>query len=112
MGDMISAITHQWKQPLTSMASSLILLKLKLQNKEKIDEVYLEKKVTQVDDNIQFLAHTIDDFKEFFSPNKIKKLCNLEKLIHKALSLNSDILLTSEITIHTDLQFQKKGSCV
>jgi len=104
MGDMIGAITHQWKQPLTTIGSIIILLQYKLGEKKHNIE-YIEDKINQINNHVTFLAETIDDFKNFFNPKKVKVDSNLEKLVDKAVSLSKDSLLTEEIIIKKDLGF-------
>ncbi len=108
MGDMIGAITHQWKQPLNTISSIIMLLQYKIKDETKLSPEYLDDKLTQVNNNIHFLAETIDDFKDFFNPKKIKKNCDLSKLINKAISLSKDSILSNEISIKHDLKFTKE----
>ena len=84
-----------------------MLIKFKLENKE-LEMEELSKKVTQIETNIFFLSDTIDDFRNFFSPHKIKTECNLEKLIQKAILLSSDEVMANNIIINKDLDFGSK----
>ena len=107
MGDMIITITHQWKQPISAISSIIMLLQFKLEDKTLISPKYLEDKLDHINNHIHFLVETIDDFKNFFNPNKVKKDCNLDKLINKAISLSNDNILANEIFIKHDLKFTK-----
>ncbi len=87
MGEMIENIAHQWKQPLSiiSAASSSILLKKELDIPfEKNEEV---EHLTVVNNTVQYLSHTIDDFREFFRPDKARKEFNLKNCYKKASNL-------------------------
>ncbi|WP_143145135.1 PAS domain S-box protein [Arcobacter sp. LA11] len=87
MGEMIENIAHQWKQPLSiiSAASTSIMLKKDLKLPfEKDEEI---KQLTVVNDTVQYLSHTIDDFREFFRPDKAKRVFNLKNCYKKALNL-------------------------
>ncbi len=110
MGDMIEAITHQWKQPLSTISSILMVLQYKLKDKIEISPEYLNEKLTQANENVYFLSDTIDDFKNFFNSKKAKTECDLNELIQKAISLSRDTILANEITIEYDLKFTKKIS--
>ncbi|MDQ7061134.1 MAG: ATP-binding protein [Sulfurimonas sp.] len=107
MGGMMAAITHQWKQPLTTISSIVMLIKFKLENND-LDLKELNKKIEQIDSNIYFLAETIDDFKNFLSAKKTKTQCNLNKLIQRAIDLSSDEIMANDIIIHQDLNFSNK----
>lgn len=64
MGEMIGAITHQWKQPLNILA--LLLSNLE---DDRGDYEAFEK---QARDQIAFMSQTINDFRNFFRPTKKK----------------------------------------
>jgi len=110
MGDMIGAITHQWKQPLSAIGSTVMLLQFKIKEKVEIETDYLYKKLSLIDKHMRFLNETIDDFRNFFNPKKIKQECDLKQLIDKAVSLSKDDILANEIIIKQDLKFTKNIS--
>ncbi|MEA3383507.1 MAG: PAS domain-containing protein [Campylobacterota bacterium] len=72
MGEMISMIAHQWRQPLAAISSTSagINLKAKLNKLDNDTAVALS---TKINDYSQHLSNTIDDFREFFKSNKEKK---------------------------------------
>lgn len=106
LGDMISAITHQWKQPLARISSITSLMKFQLENDGKIPVKELDDNISQLNYNTYFLSDTIDDFKNFFNAEQEKTNCDLKNLIKKAVVLSNDDTLTKEITITTDLQVE------
>ncbi len=110
LGDMISAITHQWKQPLARITSITTLLDFRLEQGTKINNKDLKEKISQIESNIHFLSHTIDDFKDFFNPNSVAEICDISRIIDQAIELSSDDTLAKEVTIKTDLNFERKIS--
>lgn len=85
MGEMISMIAHQWRQPLQTV--SILVQKLplsKIIEGELKDEV-IEQIVTDVGIQIDYMAKTIDDFRDFFKPNKSKVKIKLSELIDKVV---------------------------
>ena len=87
MGEMIEHIAHQWKQPLSiiSTASTSILLK-----KDLNIPIHEEDSITQfttISNTAQYLSHTIDDFREFFRTDKIKKKFDLKNCYKKVLNI-------------------------
>jgi len=96
MGEMISMIAHQWRQPLGAVSSIAINLKLKLelekfdlQSKEGIEEAqeYFIQRLTKVESYVQNLTSTIDDFRNFYKPNKDSVEKHLQEVILKAINI-------------------------
>jgi len=108
LGEMINAITHQWKQPISAISSVSTLLEFKLLNKKELTSDELKEKVAQINKNIVFLDETIDDFKDFFNPNKTLKEHDIKKIIDRAISLSQDDTLIKGIIIDTDIKYSKK----
>jgi signal transduction histidine kinase len=71
MGEMISMIAHQWRQPISviSMDANNILVDVELDN---INYNSLKNDATDIITQTQHLSKTIDDFRNFFKPNKLK----------------------------------------
>lgn len=85
MGEMISMIAHQWRQPL--QAVSILVQKLsllKLLDGDITDEV-LEEVVSQVLAQLDYMSKTIDDFRDYFKPNKEKQKVLIDKVVQKSL---------------------------
>ncbi|PLY07218.1 MAG: hypothetical protein C0625_06275 [Arcobacter sp.] len=103
MGEMIEHIAHQWKQPLSiiSTASTSILLKKEL-GLPISEEENIEQHKT-VNDTVQYLSHTIDDFREFFRPDKIKKRFNLKNYYKKVLKLVGSKIKSLDIELIENL---------
>lgn len=108
LGDMISAITHQWKQPLSRIASVTTLLEFKLEQDSKIDAKELNEKIQLINHNIHFLSNTIDDFKDFFNPQGNAAEHDVAEIIQNAVKISSDTSVLHDIQINTDLQFEYK----
>lgn len=86
MGEMISMIAHQWKQPLSSIAAAASTLKLKI-NMNKYDANSFENKITDIDKYINYMSNTIDDFRNFFKSDKKKELVNLNYIVDISLEM-------------------------
>ena len=90
-GEMIANITHQFRQPLNNISYILINIKKRFENK-KLDENYFNKKAEQLDEQLQFLSLTIDNFKEFYTTSKEKKNFALQDAINSSLTVLSSEL--------------------
>ncbi len=107
MGEMISMIAHQWKQPLNcvSILVQEIFFNLKINNLENSVDVTLKK---DIEEQLNYMAHTINDFKDFYKKDKIKNNINMVKLIDSILKLVSGQLKNNKIIIKIKFGTQGK----
>ncbi|CAA6806301.1 MAG: Chemotaxis protein methyltransferase CheR (EC [uncultured Sulfurovum sp.] len=83
MGEMIGNIAHQWRQPLNSLSALNIGLSLKHQKgRIPFEEMTLFEKKSSI--IIQRMSKTIDDFRNFFAPNKVSETFMLKEVIEEA----------------------------
>lgn len=103
MGEMISMIAHQWRQPLTGMGMTTnnLLLDIELQD---IDEVRWEKNLKLINTQIAYLSNTIDDFKNFFKPNQETVSVNILELLNEGLQIIDSSIKNQAITIEIDCE--------
>jgi signal transduction histidine kinase len=101
-GEMIGNITHQFRQPLNNLSYILINLK-KRYEKEKLDQVYFDKKVTQANEQINFLSKTIEDFKDFYAPSKHKENFKIKESIEASITILSAELKRKDIKLNFDI---------
>ena len=96
MGEMISMIAHQWRQPLGAIASTTVNLQMKLEleafdfsTEDGIEEAkeYFKQRFVNIEEYVQSLTTTIDDFRNFYKPNKEMVVTTLESVIDKALKI-------------------------
>jgi len=71
MGEMLSMIAHQWRQPLNAISASAINLSL-LQEFHQLDDKTILKHSEFIQDSTQKMSGTINTFMDFFKPKKEK----------------------------------------
>ena len=86
MGQMMSAIAHQWRQPLNTIAIFVQDFEDSFKHGE-LDEAYVRDLVQQSMKQINFMSKTIDDFKNFFKPDKDEVVFELCKETANSTSL-------------------------
>ena len=96
MGELISMIAHQWRQPLGAIGSSvvsvqnkLLLGKYDLDDKAQREEFikYVQTKFKDIAEYTEFLSKTIDDFRGFYKQNKEKEFISLKEIIENTLNI-------------------------
>ncbi|WP_164967662.1 ABC transporter substrate-binding protein [Arcobacter sp. CECT 8985] len=98
MGEMIGNIAHQWRQPLSLISTISTGLKLKLETglDEKSESIeYLDK----LNSTAQHLSSTIDDFRNFFAPDKRKEDFAVLDMVNQNLVLLDSIFKTNFIEV-------------
>lgn len=98
MGEMINNITHQWRQSLTHLGYIFININAAFKH-NKLDKIYLENKICEANNQLQYMSETLEDFKNFYSPKKEKKDFSALKYIQKALTIFSSSLQVNNINI-------------
>ncbi|WP_294960964.1 PAS domain S-box protein [Sulfurimonas sp.] len=100
MGEMISMIAHQWRQPISiiSMVANNILLDIALDN---FDETQAEKISQNILKQTSYLSKTIDDFRNFFKPDKEVSKVKLQEIIEGTISIVNNSLLNNSVELRT-----------
>ncbi|NVJ53171.1 MAG: HAMP domain-containing histidine kinase [Campylobacteraceae bacterium] len=98
LGEMISNIAHQWRQPLNAV--SLIIQNLNfLYKSNQLNDEQMEKSVNKVIFLTSNMSQTIDDFRNFFKPEKIKHKFIVNNTIEKAIKIVDASFETLKIKI-------------
>ncbi len=107
MGEMISMIAHQWRQPLNnlSLVNQLLISKYK---KGVLDDKSVNYFKTNSKKQIDLMSTTIDDFRDFFKSEKTKKEFDVKDSINNILEMTKPIYTGNEIKI--DLQTDGESS--
>ena len=103
MGEMLSMIAHQWRQPLSAITatSGAISVKARLKKLDLDTAVELSNKIQKFS---QHLSSTIDDFRDFFKANKIKKETNFKKITDDVLGIVKCALEDKKVEIVLDVK--------
>ncbi len=101
LGQMLANIAHQWRQPLTELSLTMFNIKksAKSSDLKKLDEYYKDSLII-----IDNMSQTIDDFSNFFNPNKPKEkflLCD---------AINESLLITKKTSSKREYFYKKRVS--
>jgi len=102
MGEMISNIAHQWRQPLSII--STIATGTKLQKEiNTLKEEELIENMDLINKNAQYLSETIDDFKNFIKGDRKIQNYNLYNTIQHFIHIVHSSIKNSNIQLVLDL---------
>jgi len=99
LGQMLANVAHQWRQPLTQLNLNIFNMKNASLKDEKDEVIHFYNESKNV---IQNMSTTIDDFTNFFKPNKEKKYFNLEESIQEVKGILEQSIIKEQISIELD----------
>lgn len=86
MGEMMSMIAHQWRQPLSTVTLNISNIQFKIMLGQKVSDEDLNKALSEISDTVVYLSDTVDDFQTFFHPKKEKDVIEIHDLLQKAVN--------------------------
>ena len=105
MGEMLSSIAHQWRQPLNRINSNVSVLRSVLR-RDPVDHKMLTEQTEMIETNTKYMSDTIEDFANFFHPEKKETVFSLQNVIAKALELIDQRTKNVEINIISDKELE------
>lgn len=84
MGEMIGMIAHQWRQPLSviSMGANNLLLDIEMGT---LDSGLFKEEALSIVEQVNHLSQTIDDFRNYFRPDREKERVQVEEVLNETL---------------------------
>jgi len=99
MGEMISIIAHQWRQPLTFLSYSLMYIKSFHHDNQEV-----KQSIQEANEQIEYMSKNIETFRSFYNPAKEKENFSIEMACTNVL----DILRYSLKVNKIEINFQSK----
>jgi PAS domain S-box-containing protein len=98
MGEMIGNIAHQWRQPLNTLGLTIQQMELYYDLGEFTGE-FLENSARSSMNLIRHMSQTIDDFRNYFRPDKEKVEFRVSESITSTLQLMEDSFKNQQVSI-------------
>lgn len=98
MGNMLGAIVHQWKQPI-SIIGILTDVIIKDYENGELDIKSAIEDIKTIKERSHFLSETIDDFRNFFKPDKEAREFCLRETVEEIVKIVSHQAVINGITI-------------
>ncbi|MCH9813824.1 MAG: PAS domain S-box protein [Epsilonproteobacteria bacterium] len=100
MGEMIGMIAHQWRQPISviSLDANNMLIGMEFGDLDTLKaKGYAKNILTQT----QHLSKTIDDFRNFFKPDKSVTSVVIEEVLEETYQMMKNVLINHNIKLTT-----------
>lgn len=99
MGDMIAMIAHQWRQPLSIISMEMNNIRISVELDEVITNKELVQHTVDVNQQIQQLSQTIEDFRSYLKPTQQKEEVYIADVLEKTMNLIQKSLENNNITV-------------
>ena len=101
MGEMISMIAHQWRQPISivGMLSNTIMQGIKM---DRMDSDSMQEDLKNINNQVQYMSKTIDDFRNFFQKSNAIEEVNLYDILEESNNILGAVLRRHNIQMHIE----------
>jgi signal transduction histidine kinase len=99
MGEMVSIIAHQWRQPLNFLSYSLMYIKQSCNKDEEIIQT-----IKEASEQLQYMSKTIENFRNFYNPSKKKEYFSIEESCQNILKIVNPTLKPLAIKIELEVK--------
>lgn len=98
IGELFSMIAHQWRQPINKIASIVALMRAEMHG-GKVDEKELDNSLEEIEESIEYMSETIEDFRTFYKPTTAIKVVNLKDLINRSVAFLNNAIEKKEVKV-------------
>jgi len=105
MGEMISIIAHQWRQPLNYLSFVFMHIKRSCnRDKETLETIKDANK------QLQYMSQTIENFRNFYNPSKKRETFSIEKATRETINIVAPTMQNISINLEVKSDFSFYGS--
>ncbi|NPA61558.1 MAG: hypothetical protein GXO06_04685 [Epsilonproteobacteria bacterium] len=105
MGEMISIIAHQWRQPLNYLSFAFMHIKRSCNG----DETTLET-IKDANKQLQYMSQTIENFRNFYNPSKKRENFSIEEACRDTINIVSPMMQSIELLLSVKNGFSFYGN--
>jgi PAS domain S-box-containing protein len=98
IGEMIGAIAHQWRQPLATLGVTIQSIRMAWEE-HCLDDSFLENAETDAQMQLNYMSDTIEDFRNFFSHEKLIERFDVREKIHEVVLLVAPQFANSGVSL-------------
>jgi signal transduction histidine kinase len=105
MGEMISIIAHQWRQPLNYLSFAFMHIKRSCnRDKETLETIKDANK------QLQYMSQTIENFRNFYSPSKKRENFSIESACRETINIVAPMMQSIEVKLDVKAPFSFYGN--
>ncbi|MCF7918607.1 MAG: PAS domain S-box protein [Candidatus Cloacimonetes bacterium] len=110
IGEMISRLAHNWRQPLNAISVTIHSIQDAWDFGELTDEI-LKEKISTSYNILKELSRSIDSFRHFYKSSEEERVFNIEEVINEVIELNRSRFQNNNVILSAELEgnFQIKG---
>ncbi|RLA80507.1 MAG: hypothetical protein DRG78_10860 [Epsilonproteobacteria bacterium] len=86
MSEMIGNIAHQWRQPLSLISTTSTSMQCNIEL-GLVEQDEIIKNFAQINERVQYLSTTIEDFQNFLQPSNKVEMLNIKDIIEKNIAM-------------------------
>lgn len=102
LGEMLSAISHQWKQPLNVISAIAHNLSDSIES-NRISRSYLQESIDDILTQIEFMSSSMSDFKNFYTPSKDTQKFSLKLALQDLVKIIENRLFSNSIDLKLNI---------
>jgi len=103
LGEMFENITHQWKQPLSSISVTTTGIKIQ-KDYDQLDDEKLLSGLDTIENAVKYLSHTVDDFRNFLANDTQKHEFSINSVVSRTINLLSTKLTSNSISVDNQVE--------
>jgi len=102
MSEMIDNIAHQWRQPLSVIATCATGMQMKKEHNVLTDDEFHDN-CEVINENTQYLSKTIDDFRKFIKEDNTQRKYYLKETVENMVELLLNSIHSNKIRVELDI---------
>lgn len=107
IGEMMSMIAHQWRQPLSVQSTILSRIRV-MREMDMLDDTSFDSALDKLNMQISYMSKTIDDFREFFKDSDYLESIEVQDIVYSAKNLVEVILNSKNISFEVDFRVDRE----
>ncbi len=107
MGELVGAITHQWRQPLSEISSNILRIQVETEYKQIIDKEVLKESIDNTNRLLTYMSKVLDAFSSVYKNENRRDKFLLTKAIADSIVIYKGVVFGTQISFKYDENVNK-----